>query len=52
MKKELVNIIPSEDVQRSEEDVIITEVTKKTETVKVHSYKSARNRELCTGTSS
>ena len=34
VKKELVEMIPGEDVQGSEEDVIITEVTKKTETVK------------------
>ena len=34
MKKELANIEISEDVQPTEEDVIITEVTKKTETVK------------------
>ena len=34
VKKELADIVPSEDVQITEEDVIITEVTKKTETVK------------------
>ena len=34
VKKELANIEISEDVQPTEEDVIITEVTKKTETVK------------------
>ena len=34
VKKELSEMITDEDVQQSEEDVIITEVTKKTETVK------------------
>ena len=34
VKKELADIEISEDVQPTEEDVIITEVTKKTETVK------------------
>ena len=34
VKKELGDIEPSEDIQPTEEDVIITEVTKKTETVK------------------
>ena len=33
VKKELADIEISEDVQPTEEDVIITEVTKKTETV-------------------